>query len=661
MSGGQLIFRAGHPVILMSAMPSQDASSQRPSSLSPHFKAISEDLKEGAAERISDYSQRFIKVGDLYQNLLSPLIVSELSYEDAYDTAVKLLGSEEANFAGIDGTRYSTPMLDLVIFFGSAYASAGTIKFRKDAGPEVAYEDRFLDKGLTVSAIVPLFVNEIPEVDQTYFNFDPEGNPASHPLADQWHVDNSLIANSIMTFAEYFLAYKLVTDPEKNIRIVFLDRSLSGERTSLLYDTSKSTIWKENGLLVGFEVDGVKIDEKDLAYGRFHAVNDSLSLPPPRGDYLRYSILNLLENQGPLDFDGICERLGVTERDRIARIEKCLKRTALRAYLYRDDNKYALKPKYKTTWERLRKVVELIGEHLFSHEAKAKPNKTSSLQFRIGAHTKWLTTLDLSFLTLFCLQMLIEECWRRHVLVIGLTKDTAAGDLKRQFVPIMGKAGLIGGQVNLRDLDSLPNTDRMILQVVSINNFHSMPVPWSLVEYDSCFKTLVPDRRHGVDHVLGAKRNKTSLERLFLKSYVQLSQAHRDPLLRSNVLYMDRLVYPELDLSDETLTPLWNTYDAVEEPLEVLVYRNKSIRNSVQNLVMTTLSSMVSPSIPEIFGHNRPLFIADKVAKWHYENLRRIVDSTRDWILNNKDLKDFVFYMGSFRDRRSVFEAARRR
>jgi hypothetical protein len=47
----------------------------------------------------------------------------------------------------------------------------------------------------------------------------------------------------------------------------------------------------------------------------------------------------------------------------------------------------------------------------------------------------WLTTLDIAFLTLFTLQMLMEECWKRHILLIGITKDTAARDFKRQLNP----------------------------------------------------------------------------------------------------------------------------------------------------------------------------------------------------------------------------------
>src|SRR2546430_3447327 len=49
-------------------------------------------------------------------------------------------------------------------------------------------------------------------------------------------------------------------------------------------------------------------------------------------------------------------------------------------------------------------------------------------------------------------------------------------------------------------------------------------------------------------YVGGAIRNKITPERLFLKSYIQLSQTAYDPQLRSNVLLLDRLAYPEFDL-----------------------------------------------------------------------------------------------------------------
>jgi hypothetical protein len=36
------------------------------------------------------------------------------------------------------------------------------------------------------------------------------------------------------------------------------------------------------------------------------------------------------------------------------------------------------------------------------------------------------------------------------------------------------------------------------------------------------------------------------------------------------------------------------------------------------------------------------------------------VDTTADWILNNHKLRKFIFYMSTFRERRTAIEAARR-
>jgi len=185
-------------------------------------------------------------------------------------------------------------------------------------------------------------------------------------------------------------------------------------------------------------------------------------------------------------------------------------------------------------------------------------------------------------------------------------------------------------------------------------------VPWSLVEYDSAFRTIIPDLKKRLGYVSGAIRNRIIPERLFVKSYIQLSQAKSDPQLRSNVLFIDRLVYPDFDLRKKSKITFKQEYGGAIEPIDVVVFRDNNVENEVQNLVMIMLEAMTSPSIPEVFGHNKPLFIADKVAKWHYGQARKIIDTTGQWIINRHDLRKFVFYMSTFRERRAQIEAARR-
>jgi hypothetical protein len=171
---------------------------------------------------------------------------------------------------------------------------------------------------------------------------------------------------------------------------------------------------------------------------------------------------------------------------------------------------------------------------------------------------------------------------------------------------------------------------------------------------------IVPDFKKQLGFVSGAIRNKITPERLFLKSYIQLSQTDIDPQLRSNVLLLDRLSYPEFDYRPDSTLEFKHIYGNAEETVRPIVFRDKTTMNPIQELVMQTLCAMTSNSIPELFGHNKPLFIADKVAKWHNEEMRRIIDTTGKWLMNNPSLRHFVFYMSTFRERRSEIEGSRR-
>jgi hypothetical protein len=160
--------------------------------------------------------------------------------------------------------------------------------------------------------------------------------------------------------------------------------------------------------------------------------------------------------------------------------------------------------------------------------------------------------------------------------------------------------------------------------------------------------------------VSGAIKNRITPERSFLKTYIQLAEAKTDSRLRSNVLFADRLAYPEYDLREDTLVRFRQEYGGAVEPVEAILFKDCSVENRLQNLVMVVLKAMSNSSIPEVFGHNMPLFIADSVAKWHNSEVRRIIDSTGVWIANNRDLRRFVFYMSTFRERRSELESGRR-
>jgi hypothetical protein len=632
-------------------------------SLSKTVKRTCDNLRQGATRQITDYENRFSAYKNIYAELLENLMRTDFHADKAWETASDFFGSEKVNFAAVDGTLYSRPLFDMVIFFGGAYASTGSVTFLKDAEPNFEYDSKTLEQGMGVSSVVPVYVNEIPDVDHSFSAPEQpnEFNPGKQ-LTDEEIANNSLIANAIMTFGEYYLAYRLAVDHDRSARIILMDRSLSTDRSILLFETRKTDFWKAKSSLLGFRLGETEnpVDPVDLSIARQHLFYRDSRLPPPRADYLRYALISLFETGRTLTLNQVLSELSIDDEKRKQRVELALIRLKQKRIVTEANGIFCLDSKHLSSWERMKRITIAIGEKLFFEKSTGTEPVSSMKIFKDGKE-HWLTTLDIEFLTLFALQMLMEECGKNHILLIGVTKDTAERDFKRQLLPIMDSEGLLKNQVNREALLELPNTDRMILQAASIFNMEQVKPPWSLVEYDSAFRSMLPDKLGRKGYVSGAIKNKISLERVFLKTYVQLSVAKSDAMLRSNVLLIDRLAYPEYDVKpSSTMRFLNELSDGTREPVDVLLFKDKDVPNQLQDLVMNILVAMAPTNMPEAFGHNKALFIADKVAKWNYSQFKCVVDTTAAWILNNHKLRKFIFYMSPFRERRSQIEQNRR-
>jgi hypothetical protein len=76
---------------------------------------------------------------------------------------------------------------------------------------------------------------------------------------------------------------------------------------------------------------------------------------------------------------------------------------------------------------------------------------------------------------------------------------------------------------------------------------------------------------------------------------------------------------------------------------------------------MVTLKAMTHESVPEVFGHNEPLYIADKIAKAQQTNASQMIKGMGHWLVAHPKLRKYAFYMNTFRSRRSEIEHARTR
>ncbi len=613
------------------------------------MKRTGELLKVGAESQVEDSRGRFEAAKVLYDRLLQDLIVSDFNLDSAYETASKFFGATKVKYAAIDGSMDQVLIGGLAVFWGGAYAVAGEVEFRKDSRPKVSYETGFVERGRGLSSCVPIYVDRVQDVDQTVLeNRQRAQSTITKPLTEQALVDNSTIASWIMTLSELYLAYQTVST--ENVRILFLDRSLANTRTSLMYDTSRKQRWKTECAICDLDVDGTPFDVNEIELARHHIINDALGTPSARGDYLRYAMIYLLERvKMPRTLNEICDGLGIREGERVKRVERYLARSVEESFLIESGGRYSINPRYVGSWDRAKKLVLTVTRHLFE-ESSANP-----MRIRKRGEEVWLTTHDLALLTLFTIHMLMEECWARRCLLIGVTKDTTARDFRSHVIPVCVASGI--WKAEWGKSEEIPTTDRMLLQAVSMLNHDKVQVPWSLIEYDIAFQTIVPDFKNRAGYVSGAVRNRIIPERLFVKTYLQLDVADRDPMLRSNVLFVDRLVYPEFD-RNHTLS-FKHDYAGVE-PVEPTFYRDNSVRNELQNLVMVLLKAMSARSIPEVFGHNKPVFIADKIAKEQRLRIKGVVEATGLWLANNPKLRRFSFYMNTFRERRAEVESARR-
>ncbi len=322
-----------------------------------NVKRLGKVLRSGAEDQVEESRIKLESCRDLYSCLLSELLVTEFSHSSAYDTAQEIFGSSRVRFGAVDGSQDQQLVAGLAVFWAGSYAATGTVEFREDGPPHVEYETGFIERGQGISSCIPIYVDRVHEVDlmvkASSSGVLPGVMTVTDSLTEQAVVDNSTISSWVMTFSELFLAYKLIV--EGDVRILLLDRSLSATHTALMYDTSRRSHWKSDGVICGFEVDGVPIDINEMGYGRHYIINPALRIPPARGDYIRYATIFLLQTRTePMRLEEICRELGVDTEDRKRRVQKYLERSVEEGYLNEAGGKYSINPRYVKTWERIK-------------------------------------------------------------------------------------------------------------------------------------------------------------------------------------------------------------------------------------------------------------------------------------------------------------------
>jgi hypothetical protein len=626
------------------------------------LKQTGDLLLGGAQKQVKEYRGKFEGLEGVYDEFVSKLLVTYDSKAFSTKFVDEFFGTRKLRFTGIDGTVLKHEIFDLLIFFAGAYPAFGDLEVNSSGQARITYDEKYLEHGVGVSSVLPVYISEVPQIDQTLLIRSEDGK-VDHSLTytDSWVVDNSAFADFMMGLAEFFLAYQLVSS-DNPVNILLVDRIFSSEVASFYAETSNFRLDLDHECgLIGYRINGRAFTKTEWIYARRLFGNLLSGTQPARGEFLLPRVIvELMQADGnSLNREELVKKLGLDNEFRQARLDKELKNGIkgtgdTEGVISRNKEYFVLKPQYRDLKSRIKTLVEDVCGRIFSTD----PQVGYEERFKING--RWLTTNDLAFLSLASLYLTVENCWEKRILLVGVAKDTSARDLKRQVLPVLNYVGRFKGGFTNKHEDT-PDTDRMILQWISLHERARLKVPWSTVEYDTAFKTIVPhfDREPGL--VSGARRNQISLEKTFLKAYFQLCQARSEPKLRSNVLLYDRLMYPDFETNRETLVTLRHDYEKrpdFPEPVDVVFFEGQD--NPVQGFIIPLFSAMTSMSIPELFGHLKPLFVADKVAKYHFTEVQGMVESAGNWLMNRPDLREFLFYLSSFRERRSSIEQSRR-
>lgn len=571
-------------------------------------------------------------------------------------TADKFFGRKNVSFVAIDGTESQDQQLEMLLFYSGAFAYVGQIEFGKEGckcGEVVKAKELS-----NISAAIPLYEEDASNVigieTQAGLEVDPERLPSI-----------------LMQFAEYYLAVKLLNE-NQDVKIVILDRTLAGDVGHLIWSV-REFIKENNCVLEGLSTDFGVVTSLDLELARILIPNIELGIPAPRSQFIKYAAINTListERDGIQDYQTLLQKVGAES----GRLGKLVNDITLFDQQYSflenrpDNDALMIKNPVGRYWERVFAATMKIAEHIFEPPKGQHPliyEESSALEtinedVAATKKRKWITSTDLEYMTLIMIYGLIRLGWEKNILIIGLIKDTSASELIKTVIPLLRNAKKMS---LVSDLPKF-NSDKQLLQTYSVTEVEPVRAPWRTFEFDACLRTMAPlisEERNGHQkknqaNVKGAYKNVISGERMFVKSYVQLWQSDKDQAVRSHVFSYDRPCYPDLDKPGELL--LLHKDDNVVEQIEPMIHFDKD--SEMSHLVMDILCSMAGEVIPECLGHNYPLFLADKKAKYVLDQMKTAYLATVAYEMANSEFDQQILYQAKFRDFRSQVESSRR-
>jgi hypothetical protein len=524
-------------------------------------------------------------------------------------------------FVAIDGSCHKLAGTNFISFYGGAYGSKGSVSISGTEG-RIIYQRWELNKDVSMVAFVPI----PPDVSVAAVSEDEIATDSPPVLSDSEIGEISSLHTKVMQLAEVYLAYSLASASVEPPRLLMLDNSIGG----ILANTSFSP---RASRLRFADFDGERISVADMQICLAHPFNQMLSVPSAKNFQPHFRIIAestwadsnaVYASKSSLpghSFSAGARFLCDPDPDHQSRVGAGQFEESTGLFTFHENPRAA--------WRKGVRVFELVCERLF------REKRADGLTYKVAGSSQrqYMTPRDIQFLTGVGLRALIEICWAKRILLIGVVKDSSSRFFYRNF---LSSVLVSRGLPPARHLQ-VPLTDRSIIELLpSVDT--KLNSPWGTVEFDSCFMTLHPELPQGkTDWIVKGYEHEhlgetTRPERIFLRTIFQFLLT-KDRNIASHALFIDRLAYPGFDDEDSQDLALNTPYFGEVKAL----FYDKSSPSRLQRLSAYLLTVLVRNHYPEALGYPDPLHQADWGAKSMRKRIVALLDSS-EWAFRARPL-----------------------
>ncbi|MHA1346733.1 MAG: DNA double-strand break repair nuclease NurA [Candidatus Heimdallarchaeaceae archaeon] len=524
------------------------------------------------------------------------------------DNAQRFFGitDQKLSFAAIDGSCDVVRSDRFISIYGGAYASRGYLEISGDSN-QLSYK-RNLERDISYVAFLPVPPIAIKHTIESGNTEEGTDFPLS-AMSDQESASFSVLQTRMMDLAESYAAYDLSRSTQEYPNLILMDKTISG----WLANTSFVDLVRS---IIGKEIFGETITELDLIFSIAHPFNKTLNVPTA-STWLPFNKIFAEcyhKNNKKISYYELSSDMS---KEYFMSVGKYI-----RDHNYGDydqlELEITLKENPKSSWIKMKRIYENLCNELFDVK------NWEAIKCIKDGYITYLTSREFQFFSGVGLRLLIERCWDKKILLIGIVKDSSSRYFFRNYL----------GTIHLNKGLTTPGihidpgfSDRTILETLPyvLDPEQELESPWSSIEFDSCFMTIRPQKISDDWFVKGYRRatgqEYTRPSRLILRSLAQFLVTKRTS---SHVIFLDRLAYSGWDDRDSTSIDIEQLGSELG-PIEPLFFEKPARLHELSVFLLTIL---IKNHFPEALGYPDPLHKADLAATSFRRQIGRILKSS---------------------------------